>query len=202
MKTKERLTDILFSFDERAEIHGYREVGGTIEFFGKNGEPLIPSYAAVGAGYEKNSGNYKSTTRVTVDPSNISANVQTWISQYDQIYAVDTNKIELDGRTICVTCCVSAEITFEENKWYAQIQLLDAFIFCNPKQKPELIGWIDVISRVNSDRSARLGIVVDSELDRIPSINLRREPITDGFPLADNITRNLRKLRERQEYSI
>ena len=187
-KSKERLTEILLSFDEGAEIHGYREVGGTIEFVGENGEPLTPSYAAIGSGYEKNSGSFKSTARVDIDPKSISANVPDWVGQFEKIYAVDTNTIELDGQKICVTCSVRAEIAFEGNRWNGQVYLLDALIFCNPKFKPELIGWMDVIGRLNSDGSSRVGIVVDSERDRIPSINLRREPIAEGFPLPGNIT--------------
>lgn len=188
MKKRERLTDIVFSFDERAEIHGYRVVGETIEFFGQNGELLTPAYAAIGSGYERDSGKFKSTVRVDVDPFNITASVPSWISQYDELYAVDTNTIELDGQTLCVTCCVVAEIKFDQNKWNGKIQLLDALVFCNPKLKPELVGWIDLIDRINRNGTARIGVVVDSELDRIPAINRRKRQIADGFLLPENVT--------------
>ena len=75
MKTEDRLTDVILSFDEGAEISGYRTVKNTVEFFGKDGERLTPSYAAVGSGYERASGKFKATTRVDADPSQISVSV-------------------------------------------------------------------------------------------------------------------------------
>lgn len=187
MKSNERLTDLILAFDEGAEIHGYRVTGDAIEFFGRNGETLTPSYSAIGSGYERDSGKYKSTARVAVDPQNISASIQSWVERYDQIYAVDTNTVELGGETICVTCCVRGEIEFVENKWNARITVIDALVFCNPIKKPELIGWVDVIQRINSDASIRIGLVVDSELDRIPHFNRRNVPILDGYHLPENI---------------
>lgn len=59
MKSDEPLTDIILAFDEGAEIHGYRATGNTIEFFGKNGETLTPSYTAIGSGYRRILGKYK-----------------------------------------------------------------------------------------------------------------------------------------------
>jgi hypothetical protein len=175
------------SFDEGVVIYGYRLDGETIEFFGKDGEPLTPSYAAVGAGYARDSGKYKSTTRVAVDPRHISGNVPVWINRYDSIFAVDTNTVKLDGEELSVTCCVRADIDFIENKWNARIEPIDALVVSKPRVKPELIGWLDVISRINTDPSLKLGLVVDSELSLIPEFNLRRVPIADGIFLPQNI---------------
>lgn len=44
MKSRERLTDIVMSFDEGAVIYGYRLNGEAIAFFGKDG--LLPSGGA------------------------------------------------------------------------------------------------------------------------------------------------------------
>lgn len=189
-KSKERLTNILMSFDEGAEIHGYRETRGTIEFFGKDGTALTPSYAAVGPGYERDSGKFKLTSQIRVDPTNITAGVNELMQQYDTVYAVDTNAVVIDEKRVCVSCAVKADIKFEANKWNVHIQLQDALVFCNPTMtiNPELIGWIDLITRVNADKSARLGVVVDSELSRLPAINLRKEQIIDGYTLPENIT--------------
>jgi hypothetical protein len=187
MKTKERLTDIVVSFDEGAVIYGYRSSGEAIEFFGKNGEPLTPSYAAIGSGYERASGKFKSTTRVDVDPSHISESVPAWVNRYDRIFAVDTNTTDLDGINISITCCVRAEIDFVASKWNARVELLDAFVVWNPTLKPELIGWLDVIDRLNTDLSLRIGLVVDSELGMIPQLNLRSAPIAQGVYLPANV---------------
>ena len=187
MKTNERLTDVLISFEDGAVIYGYRSNGTKIEFLGANGERLTPSYAAVGSGYERASGKFKSTTRVDVDPRQISGNVPAWVNRYDRIFAVDTNTIELDGINLCVTCCVLAEIAFDGPKWSGRIELLDAFVAWKPTLKPELIGWLDVIDRINTHPSVRIGLVVDSELAMIPQFNLRNAPIVEGIYLPPNV---------------
>ena len=175
------------SFDEGAVIYGYRLNGETIEFLGKDGEPLTPSYAAIGAGYERDFGKYKSTTRVAIDPQRISANVPVWVNRYDRVFAVDTNTVNLDGEDLSVTCCIRADIEFVENKWNARIEPIDALVVSKPQLKPELIGWLDVIARINTDPSLKLGLVVDSELGMIPEFNLRKAPIADGILLPENI---------------
>lgn len=187
MKSRERLTDIVMSFDEGAVIYGYRLNGEAIAFFGKDGEPLIPSYAAIGVGYERDSGKYKSTTRISADPQCISAKVPVWVHRYDRIFAVDTNTVRLDGEDISVTCCVRADIDFVENAWNARIEPIDALVVSKPQIKPELIGWIDVISRINTNLSLKIGLVVDSELGNIPEYNLRKIPIADGIFLPQNV---------------
>jgi|JI10StandDraft_1071094.scaffolds.fasta_scaffold88362_2 hypothetical protein len=187
MKSRERLTDIILSFDEGAVIYGYRLNGESIEFFGKDREPLKPSYAAMGAGYERDSGKYKSTTRVTVDPQHISANVPVWVTSYDRVFAVDTNTISLDGEDLSVTCCIRADIEFVENTWNARIEPIDALVVSKPRLKPELIGWLDVISRINTDPSLKIGLVVDSELGMLPNINLRKVPIANNIFLPQNV---------------
>jgi hypothetical protein len=187
MKSRERLTDVLLSFDDGAVIYGYRTDGNAIEFFGANGERLTPSYAAVGSGYERASGKFKSTTRVDVDPNQISGNVPEWVSRYDRVYAVDTNTIELDGISLCITCCVRAEITFDGPKWSGNVELLDALVVWKPALKPELIGWLDVLDRINTHPSLRVGLVVDSELAMLPQFNLRNVPIVDGIYLPTNV---------------
>jgi len=88
---------------------------------------------------------------------------------------------------LSVTCAVRADINFIENKWNANIELLDALVVSKPKFKPELIGWLDVISRINTDTSLKVGLVVDSELGMIPEYNFRRLPIADGIHLPLNI---------------
>ncbi len=187
MKSKERLTDILLSFDAGAVIYGYRSDGASLELFGKDGETLTPSYAAVGIGYERDSGKYKSTTRVTVDPTYISENIQGWIARYDKVFAVDTNTIDFGNQKLSVTCCVRAEFEFIANNCNVRIDVIDALVVFNPKAKPELIGWLDVISRINDDPKSKIGLIVDSELGSIPEINRRCTPILDNIYLPPNI---------------
>ncbi len=188
MITKKRLTDLVFSFNEGTTIHGIRDVGNRIEFFGRNGESITPRYVAIGSGHERTSGKYKPTVRVPVDPLNISPNVSDWVNRYDHLYAVDTGKLELnDGRTVYLSCAVKAQITFKGKIWDSHIDRLDALVFTNPTTPPELVGWIDLIQRISGETTKKIGIVVDSEIDRLAAINVGEEPIVDGAPLARNI---------------
>jgi hypothetical protein len=188
MITGKRLTDLVFSFRERTTIHGIRDLGNRIEFFGPNGESITPSYVAIGTGHDRVSGKYKPTVRVPVDPLNISPNVPDWVNRYDHLYAVDTGKLELDdGRSVYMSCAVKAQIAFKGKGWDSQTDRLDALVFTNPTMRPELVGWIDLIQRINGESTKKIGIVVDSEIDRLAAINVGEEPIVDGFPLARNI---------------
>ncbi len=188
MKSRERLTDLLLSFDEGAVIHGYRVSGDTIELIGENGQVLKPSYAAIGSGYERDSGKFKSTTQVVADPERMSGNVPDWLNRYDRLFAVDTNTVDLDSQKLCVTCCVRTNIKFAEtNTWNGSIEPLEALVIMNPHLKPELIGWLDVLGRINSDPTLRVGLVVDSELGSIPEFNLRKIPIVDDIFLPENV---------------
>ncbi len=188
MKSKERLTEVEISFDERTEIHGYRVTGDTIEFIGKDGVPLVPAYAAVGSGYERGSGKFKSTSRMPVDPNRISADFPVTAKQYDELYAVDTNSTEIDGHKICVCCSARLEFKFTGLRWDGNGTLQDAFVFCNPRHKPELIGWIDFLERMQFDTAKSVGVAVDSELGLLGDYNLRREEIIKGYRLQENVT--------------
>lgn len=187
MKTRERLTEVLMSFDEGAVIYGYRQSGDAIEFIGKDGQVLTPSYGAVGSGYQRESGKFKSTSQVVVDPRRLADNVPYWQGRYDRVFAVDTNTIVLDGEVLSVACSVRAEIEFIDNKWNGRIELLDALVAIGPKLKPEIGGWLDLIERVNLDPALKVGIVVDSELGDIPRYNLRTMPLAPGIYLPENV---------------
>ena len=187
MKSRERLAEVLMSFDEGAVIYGYRQSGDTIEFIGKDGQVLIPSYAAVGSGYQRESGKFKSTSQVAVDPRTLADNFPYWLERYDRIFAVDTNTVDLSGRILSVTCSVRAEIEFVDNVWNGKVELLDALVALGPKLKPEIGGWLDVIERINLDPALKVGLVVDSELGDIPRYNLRTTPLAPGIYLPENV---------------
>jgi hypothetical protein len=186
-KSHERVTDFLLSFEHAVEIHGYRVSDNSIEFFGEDGHALIPSFAAVGSGYERASGKFKSTSRVVADPRNLQADIPNWVARYDSIFGVDTNTVELDDQVLSVTCIFRADIEFVGLVWNATISAINALVFVGPKFKPELIGWLHALSVINVDPLLKVCLVVDSELGALPEINLRTRPIESGIYLPNNV---------------
>ena len=187
MKSRERMAELLLSFDEGAVIHGYRISGDTIELIGDHGQVLIPSYAAVGSGYHRDSGKFKSTAQVVTNPERMSGSVPNWLSRYDRLFAVDTNTIVVDGHDVCVTCCVRADFKLVDKTWHVKGEPIDALVMMKPRLKPELAGWLDVLRRINTDTALRVGLIVDSELGTIPEFNRRKIPIADNVFLPENV---------------
>ncbi len=108
------------------------------------------------------------------------------IRRYDQLYAIDTNTVKhKSGRRLSVSAILRAETQRLESG----VSLLDARTYCllrglDIEGKPEIKAWKALFDKLipllKSGRMRRIGIVVDSELGRIESLNLRLRPFPDS----------------------
>lgn len=115
-------------------------------------------------------------------------------SNYEIIFAVDTNTWEISGKNISVTGIVQAQkvIVVNENgvatnAWKSItpfcIELMEV------RNKPENLGWFLVIDHINKEtkfkRFERVGIIVDSDLGSIKLYNSKEKPIFEKFYLPE-----------------
>src|SRR5256885_303113 len=80
------------------------------------------------------------------------------------------------------------DISIQEERWDAKLIPGDAFEFHDAAASPERIGWWELIRSISFHPEIRgsVGLVVDSELDRLALINSGREMIIEGSPLPPN----------------
>lgn len=117
--------------------------------------------------------------------------------QLDYLIAVDTNTIENPERTqgCRVSVCVSSAIGHSLDSLPEDVQStpVAAYLIVDPGPtvNPEPLGWHLNISRLTTIpalSSKRIGVIVDSELGRLPAINARKTPYYGEHMLPVNMT--------------
>ena len=113
--------------------------------------------------------------------------------RYDQLYAVDTNTVKHpSGHLVSVGVILRAEIQLlESGLFYFQAQHFGIVRGVDLGDKPEIQAWKTLIGvllpQLESGQARRIGVVVDSELDRIESLNLRTAPLEGHLYLPPGI---------------
>lgn len=109
------------------------------------------------------------------------------LRNYNQIWAIDTNKKEIFGQVANVSAVTVCDCNGSE-EYYPVL----AIIFGLTKDTPELFGWRKFIEFVTlsgcHNPSHRYGLVVDSDFLRIAKINNKELPIHGSFFLPANWT--------------
>jgi len=189
-KKKKRAPVISPHFGKHVEIARLDLRDGIFSFYDSNGERVIPTHIEIGDGYHRESGKLKIINQVQTNGARIDLNPNVALKQFDWVFAIDTNTRTHHDSVIAISCSVFAEVSLNEptprlgvvnQDWAAKVVPQDAFIFRNPKVNPELVGWQELINRVRQSSEfvsgRKIGIIVDSELDRIGPINRREIPI-------------------------
>lgn len=109
------------------------------------------------------------------------------LSNYDVLVAVDTNTRQVAAQRISVTgIVVGVRARCGEALAYRTpfcLELVDV------AEEPERIGWMMAIRELREQRivqpEARVGMIVDADLGRIPAYNSRELPLYRAFFLPD-----------------
>jgi len=155
---------------------------GTMQFFDADGKPLIFTDVEVSIGYERNKGT-KVIHRVAAEPGAVHYDPTTALMRFATLVAVDTNTQEVDrGERISVTANVIVTNVRYDNEsprsWHAVYIDTNSFVWLNTNAPPEVTGWINtIIECVKAKIPMPVGLIVDSELERLKRINQRAEPI-------------------------
>lgn len=198
-KKKQRIPVISPHFDEHVEIGGLDISNGIFTFKDSNGNKLVPTSVTIGDSYTKESGKPKILNQIEADNDQINLNPNVNLEQFDWLFAIDTNTKQYNESKISISCAVFSEIDLNEPKldkgvvnqdWHAKVIIQSAFLFRNSSVNPELVGWQELVNRIKKspefNNNLEVGIVVDSELDKLSRINRREIPIIGEHYLPDN----------------
>lgn len=143
----------------------------------------------VGRGYIKENGGYKPTLRVPVEASNITDVLYEQLQQFDLIFAIDSNKIVIEDREFVGSCAVHVSLEYAGNNVWKNgtFTRLPAIISIPTELNPEPQAWKRLIEHLLPLVSAKVAIVVDSELGDLPLFNSRKLPICGSFFLPENV---------------
>lgn len=141
--------------------------------------------------YHRNSGKSKITTQINLPVKNkvIDLDISGYLKSYDIIFAIDTNTKEIAGSTITAGAVVYGQPWPKNNIKCIGYSTMMAYYFKNLKItpfKPERFVWYSFIKGLSSLKSInkfKVAIIVDSDLDLLPSINARETPIWSDFYL-------------------
>lgn len=198
-KKKERNPIISPHFGEHVEIGGLDLKDGIFTFKDSNGNKVVPKSVTIGDSYTKKSGKPKILNQIEADKNQINLNPNANLQVFDVLFVIDTNTKKHNGVDIAISCSALFQLDVKDKKstkgvvtqnWHAKVTMQSAFIFRNPTVNPELVGWQELINRIKKvsefNDPLKIGIVVDSELDKLCRINRRETPIIGDHFLPNN----------------
>ncbi len=125
---------------------------------------------------------------LTVDPNDGLA------TNFDIIFAVDTNTRSLKGFRLSVTGVVQARHTVDPATRLPALFFHTPFLleFMQVASKPEQLGWLVAMNNIKADPQydsfLRIGLIVDSDLESLQRYNDRKLPIFENSFLPDRFT--------------
>lgn len=110
--------------------------------------------------------------------------------QYEHLFTIDTNTKEVDGETISISCVIHAFADKLSDTECKLNYMPLAFFDCrNADVPPENLGWM-ILSRAISENAEysgkKIGLVVDSDKDKLGRYNQRLEPIVKDYVIPTN----------------
>jgi hypothetical protein len=189
-KTKLRTTSIVAKFKEPLDL---TKKGLQIFFKNDNvsmfvdGERISHDKAWIEVGYDRAKGKKVLNYIPNID-NNIVGNANFALNNYDLIYAIDTNTKKIKDSLVSICCVISCKTSFENEKVFGSINSIQLFEFRNLKCPIENYVWEFFIKNIIKDiNNIKLGIIVDSDLDKITRYNNGELPINIEYFLPKNI---------------
>lgn len=183
---KPRTTNVHFNFGTPVQPDGilFNRLTGKIEFY-KNGEVLRPAQSRADTTYPRLKGP-KVLSRTFFSGDSPVYATDAALRHFDQLYFVDTNSSETATGKISVGVVAQGEVRpIDPDRSFAFSVVNTAFEFRNARGNPERYSWRALIERVRNlpafNYRSKVGIVVDSELNLLPSLNARMLPVCDDF---------------------
>ncbi|WP_374556028.1 hypothetical protein [Aquitalea pelogenes] len=142
----------------------------------------------IGRGYLKENGKYKQTLSIPSNIHNPSSELHEQLSQFQVIYAIDSNSKTINGQEIVASCAVHISLKYSGNSIWetGEFTRLPVAISIATESNPEPFAWRRLIEYLSPKIPGNIAIVVDSELGSIPLYNSRSKPICDDFTLPPN----------------
>lgn len=149
----------------------------------KDDQEILPEKVFIETSYSRDNPKKqkKVLNKLPLDPQKIVASADKAFNKYYSIFAIDTNTEFINQNKISVCSIVLCKINPGDEYSIARFGLVKTIEYWNIQEKPELIALIDVIDMIISNptfnRNWKIGIVIDTELDKLLKINNREIPI-------------------------
>lgn len=189
MSTFTRYGNLTLKLSAGVEVCSSTEKNEVISLYDSDGCRITPKYVQVGLGYKTSKDKFKVTHSIRSENVNISVNLSILLSKYDVLYAIDTNKKVINGIEYCISNRVLIKMSLTGKQlWEMTLIRLPAFVFTDPKEHEEKIGWSQFITSEHLALSGKkVGIVTDHDLGNMPLYNQREKEILDFGLLPENI---------------
>ncbi len=145
--------------------------------------------------YIGQSGKEKVITRIQKKVIPNEADLIRHLSSFDMVIAVDTNTKIIESETVSVTGVVHCVVqeALDPDTYDVDFPWNGVYLFrnCPSDLPPEKYGWMTAIrefSRNPLNKTKKVAIVTDHDLDNHTSYNSKQIPIFRDFYLPDNIT--------------
>lgn len=185
-KTRQRITEVVIQ--ESAVITNLipGDDGMVSPITASGREVRNAQYASVA--YHRAHGKPKFLRSIAI-PKNATGTVNPW-KCHDVLVFVDASSSNRENAKLFV-CSASIATWADEARRFLSINPVDVLVgICGIDENPERIGWADIVERVGAstyiNRDTKVLLVVDSEKNRIASINSHEEPVICGKWLPDN----------------
>lgn len=185
-KAKPRSTWAYFQFKHEVDQIIFHTDGHTAEIIGAD-----PKHTRTVRSYERSSGKDKVEVSIPGRDSKASfLSDDQLVRQYKLLVAVDTNYITFKGIRYACTSIYATTVDIVPGVKEVPFANLAVYLIKEPKQgiNPELIGWKLALNHVKQPTCGGLiGMVVDSEADKLADFNSRTTPYLGNYYLPDFI---------------
>lgn len=191
---KKRINHTTVHLREDAVLH-FNPESQCIEIRNKNGEVSEKHIIGVGDAYHREKKNPK-VIRMFGGLEKAVIPLQREVQIYERYIAIDTSYIKFGRNNLCSTAVIMTNQDLDHSKVYKRGEAIDLsswprlIFLAKPGLNPERYGWMRFISTLTDSEIYnplwKYGVVVDSELDAIPSINHHEQSIINDFYLPEN----------------
>jgi hypothetical protein len=135
-------------------------------------------------------GNVRKSTKVTLLAPLHAADLgglNDHLLRYDEVYAIDTNSVDLGGSRVSVACCMGYRKEVKTNEaielvpWQAQALELHGV-----SESPERSSLVRLLHDACQLSDRKIGVIVDCILGDLIEINAKLAPILGNWTLPDN----------------
>jgi hypothetical protein len=140
---KDRIIEVRVDFGRNVTLSGISAPGiEPMQFFGEDGQPVIPRRIEMGVGYRRNKTGLKVLQRAEADPTAIERSMNQALARFKTIIAVDTNSLTIHGTQVSVTAGAVVHVRVDNaGRWEAALIEQESFEFHDATAPPERVGW-------------------------------------------------------------
>jgi hypothetical protein len=183
-KCKPRNTTLVFDMGKPTKIDKivFKE-DNRLKVLSAGGE-VLPICSYLTTSYPRENKHPKVINRFSVSPENLTIDPNLILTHYFRVLAVDTNKPEEKIPNVFFTGTVLSEVKLHNKGLIIDIYHQSVIEFHNLTSPSECFGLSYVCKSLdNIPQGAKIAIIIDHNLNKIPLFNSREESIMDDYYL-------------------